>query len=179
MKKRYEGGGEIDAMEEADKAYRANKPPLKEMGDASAAEEAGQFGDAGSSRTVKATPKAAPKAAPKPAAKAKPKLIDPSNIRSGRRFDDEGLIDPSNIKSGRREFEESQMAPADKTKMSVSERAKASRESARAGSGTTDRRSVSERLRSAMGMKSGGSVGSASRRADGIATKGKTRGKMC
>jgi len=28
-------------------------------------------------------------------------------------------------------------------------------------------------------MKSGGSVSSASRRADGIATKGKTRGKMC
>ena len=175
MKKGYEYGGEIDAMEEADKAYRANKRPLKEMGDASAAEEAGQFGDAGSSRTVKATPKAASKAAPKPAAKAAPKLIDPSNIRSGRR-----------------EFEESQMAPADKTKMSVSERAKASRESARAGSGKTDTRSVGERLKSAFGMKSGGSVkpskmggvktakpsfGSASKRADGVASKGKTRGK--
>jgi hypothetical protein len=181
MKKRYEGGGEIDAMEEANNRSemtprRVSLPPraLKEMGDASAAEEAGQFGDAGSSRTVKATPK---KAAPKPAAKAKPKLINPSNIRSGPRFDDEGLIDPSNIRSGRREFEESQIAPVDKTKMSVSERAKASRESARAGSGTTDRRSVGERLKSAFGMKSGGSVGSASKRADGCATKGKTRGK--
>jgi hypothetical protein len=30
-----------------------------------------------------------------------------------------------------------------------------------------------------LGMKSGGSVGSASKRADGIAAKGKTRGKMC
>ena len=59
-----------------------------------------------------------------------PKLIDPSNIRSGVRFDDEGLINPKNIRSG-------------------------------------------------TGMKSGGSVNSASRRADGIATKGKTRGKMC
>ena len=59
-----------------------------------------------------------------------PKLIDPSNIRSGVRFDDEGLIDPKNIRSG-------------------------------------------------AGMKSGGSVSSASKRADGIATKGKTRGKMC
>jgi hypothetical protein len=29
------------------------------------------------------------------------------------------------------------------------------------------------------GMKKGGSVSSASRRADGIATKGKTRGKIC
>jgi len=60
--------------------------------------------------------------------------------------------------------------------MSVSERAKANRESARSGSSTTDRRSVNERIRSAMGMKNGGS---ASSRADGIATKGKTRGKIC
>ena len=105
-------------------------------------------------------PKAAPKAMPKAAAKPKaaPKLIDPSNIRSGRRSD-----------------EESQMAPADKTKMSLSERAKASRESARAGSGATDTRSVSQRLRAAFGMKNGGS---ASKRADGIATKGKTNCKM-
>ena len=105
-------------------------------------------------------PKAAPKAMPKAAAKPKaaPKLIDPSNIRSGRRSD-----------------EESQKAPADKTKMSLSERAKASRESARAGSGATDTRLVSQRLRAAFGMKNGGS---ASSRADGIATKGKTNCKM-
>jgi hypothetical protein len=31
----------------------------------------------------------------------------------------------------------------------------------------------------ALGMKKGGSVSSASKRADGIATKGKTRGKIC
>ena len=68
--------------------------------------------------------------------------------------------------------------PFDVTKMSVADRAKRSREMARSGSGTTDRRSVGERLKSAFGMKSGGSVGSASRRADGIATKGKTRGKF-
>jgi hypothetical protein len=165
MKKRYEDGGEIDAMEEANKRTdrTLTNPNAKE------------YGESGTSYTTKATPKATPKAAPKPAAKAAPKLIDPSNIRSGRR-----------------EFEESQMAPADKTKMSVSDRAKASRESARAGSGTTDRRSVGERLKSAFGMKSGGSVkpskmggvktakpsfGSASSRADGVATKGKTRGK--
>jgi hypothetical protein len=86
--------------------------------------------------------------------------------------------------------------PYDVTKKSVAERAKENRDMARSGSGTTDRRSVGERLRSAfagkdrggnsvdfggsgLGMKSGGSVSSASRRADGIATKGKTRGKMC
>jgi hypothetical protein len=44
---------------------------------------------------------------------------------------------------------------------------------------------LSPRMKAAMasekskGMKAGGSVSSASRRADGIATKGKTRGKMC
>jgi hypothetical protein len=152
MKKGYEYGGEIDAMEEADKAYRANKRPLKEMGDAGAAEEAGQFGDAGTSRIVKATPKAMPKAASKPAAKPVAKAEYKPAIKASE-------------------------MPADDTKMSVTDRAKASRERARAGSGTTDRRSVGERLKSAFGMKSGGSVGSASRRADGIATKGKTRGK--
>ena len=67
-------------------------------------------------------------------------------------------------------------AKPDVTKMSLSERAAASRENARSGSGPTDTRSVSQRLRAAFGMKSGGS---ASSRADGIATKGKTRGKMC
>jgi len=71
---------------------------------------------------------------------------------------------------------EPKAASVDKTKMSLAERAKASRESARSGSGSTDTRSVSQRLRSAFGMKNGGS---ASSRADGIATKGKTRGKMC
>ena len=152
MKKGYEYGGEIDAMEEADKAYRANKRPLKEMGDAGAAEEAGQFGDAGTSRIVKATPKAMPKAASKPAAKPVAKAEYKPAIKASE-------------------------MPADDTKMSVADRAKATRERARAGSGTTDRRSVGERLKSAFGMKSGGSVGSASRRGDGIATKGKTRGK--
>ena len=88
-------------------------------------------------------------------------------------------------------------APVDETKMSLAERAKNSRERARSGSGTTDTRSVGERLRSALGagkdrggntvdfegsgvgMKSGGKVSKASSRADGIAQRGKTRGKMC
>jgi hypothetical protein len=42
-----------------------------------------------------------------------------------------------------------------------------------------DDRPVNERIRSAMGMAKGGSVGSASKRADGIAVRGKTKGKMC
>jgi hypothetical protein len=154
MKRRYDDGGEIDAMEEANKREdMALKNP-----------NAKEYGESGTSYTTKAEPKTKPK--------TKPKAVR-------RSFDEPEpkLIDPSNIRSGRREFEESQMAPADKTKMSVSERAKANRESARSGSGSTDKRSVNERIRSAMGMKNGGMT--ASKRADGIAVKGKTRGKMC
>ena len=122
--------------------------------------------------------KTAPKpAAPKPNAskpsKAEPKLIDSSNIKSGPRFDEEGLIDPSNIRSGRREFEESQIAPVDVTKLSLAERQKLKNQRAKATDVT--KLSLAERMK----MKSGGSVSSASKRADGIATKGKTRGRMC
>jgi hypothetical protein len=67
--------------------------------------------------------------------------------------------------------------PTDLTKMSVSDRIKASKVKSREG--TTDTRSVSERFRSTFGMAKGGSVSSASSRADGIAQRGKTRGKMC
>ena len=72
--------------------------------------------------------------------------------------------------------------------MSVNERIKKSLANAREGSGPTDSRSVNQRIKEALGMKkggavkkmaSGGSVSSASRRADGIATKGKTRGRIC
>lgn len=70
-------------------------------------------------------------------------------------------------------------SPVDETKLSLSDRFKLSRERSRSGSGPTDTRSVSQRLRSAFGMKNGGMTSSASKRADGIATKGKTRGKMC
>ena len=40
------------------------------------------------------------------------------------------------------------------------------------------REAQADEKRKAMGMKKGGSVGSASNRADGIATRGKTRGRM-
>jgi hypothetical protein len=141
MKKGYEGGGEIDAMEEA------NKRTDRTLANPNAKE----YGESGTSYTTKAAPKAAPKPAPKAESKPAPKAEPKPAAKAA--------------------------ASNDVTKMSVADRAKASREKARAGSGTTDTRSVGERLKSAFGMKSGGSVGSASRRADGIATKGKTRGK--
>ncbi len=153
MKRRYDDGGEIDALEEANKRedMGLKNPNAKE------------YGESGTSYTTKAEPKTKPKTKPKA-------------VRRGFDEPEPKLIDASNIRSGRRDFEESQMASSDKTKMSVSERAKAARESARSGSGSTDKRSVNERIRSAMGMKNGGS---ASSRADGIAVKGKTRGKIC
>jgi hypothetical protein len=52
----------------------------------------------------------------------------------------------------------------------------------------TDNRSVNERIKESLGMKkggavkkmaSGGSVNSASKRGDGIAQRGKTKGRMC
>jgi len=177
MKKRYEDGGEIDAMEEANK--RADRTLTNP--------NAKEYGEAGTSSTSKATPKAMPKAAPKPAAKAEatpapaPKAAAP-NAAS---------VDMTKLSANER------------TKQQVEKNLA----SARSGSGSTDGRSVNERLRdSGIGSSisnyfsnfktpaerkaqerkekaakgsyaSGGSVSSASRRGDGIATKGKTRGK--
>jgi len=118
-------------------------------------------GAAGTSETVK--PKATP--APAPAKEV-------SSIRKLSREEGESI---------RKASEAAKPAPAakpDETKMSLSERIKMSRERAREGT-KTDTRSVSERLRSAFGMASGGKVSSASSRGDGIATKGKTRGRLC
>jgi hypothetical protein len=151
MKRRYDDGGEIDAMQAANMSEES-----QDIADSM------KRGAAGTSETVKATPKPMRKSAPKAAPKSE----------------------------ARKAAEET-----DETKMSLAERAKMSRERARAGSGATDMRSVGERIRSAMagkdrggntvdfagsgmGMKRGGSVSSASRRADGIASKGKTKGTM-
>ena len=138
MKRRYQDGGEIDAMEMANKSDEA-----MDIADSL------KRGAPGTSETVRATPKAVPKAAAKAASKPAPKAESKPKAESSD----------------------------DVTKMSVAERARMSRERARSGSGPTDRRSVSERIRSAVGMKNGGMT--ASKRADGIAQRGKTRGKMC
>ena len=152
--KRYNGedGSQVDEMEEANKNTEGmlTNPNAKEFGDSGTSETA--------TVTTKVTPKpkAMPKAAPKPAAKA------------------ESAPAPK-------------AAPVDETKLSLSDRMKLSRDRAKAGS-KTDTRSVSQLLRSAFGMKkggatkkmaSGGSTSSASSRADGIAQRGKTKGRMC
>lgn len=137
MMKRYERGGEVDAMETSNqsedsppmgKAEEAAAPEYKSFKEAFAAErKAGNktFEYMGKKYTTdmaaprkEAAKAASPKAESAPAPKA--------------------------------------AASTDVTKMSLSERAKASRESARSGSGSTDRRSVGERLRTAMAGKDRG-----------------------
>ena len=76
---------------------------------------------------------------------------------------------------GKRNEENQSKAPVDMTKLSLAERQKLKNERLK----STDVTKLSLSERSKLGMKSGGSVSSASRRADGIATKGKTRGKIC
>lgn len=152
-----------------DEGYRPNKGTAKERATAEGAYDSGKitesgdqgFGGPGSSRTVKATPKATPKAMPERFGMPK------STAR------DTGSDVDRMAKRGK-----PAATPVDVTKLSVAERRKMGRDNPSVG-GPTDRRSVGERLKSAFGMKSGGSVSSASKRADGIATKGKTRGRMC
>ena len=161
--KRYEEGGDIDEMEEADKAYRANKRPLKEMGDASAAEEAGQFGEPGTSRVVKAAPKTP---------KAQPRDTGSDMARMLARFPKPALRAETND---------------DRAKAFVAKRAAARAEAAAADKSPKGqdriltgikKKSDVNKFMGSTGMKSGGSVSSASKRADGCAIKGKTRGKM-
>ena len=239
MKKRYQEGGEVDAMEEAnnrsmltprkvsigsadeedeklnrrtmersrdlqnmissgsdivgrpqDEGYRPNAGTARERAMSEGAYDSGKitesgdqgFGGPGSSRTVKATPKTMPKAVSKPEPKAEVKPTPKPTPKPAE--------------------------AVDASKMSVTDRAKATRESARSGSGSTDERSVNERIRdsdigssisnyfknfktpaerkaqerkekAAKGSYSSGGKVSASSRGDGIAQRGKTRGKMC
>lgn len=78
---------------------------------------------------------------------------------------------------GPRDEENAPRGKIDVTKYSLAERNKMPSDRA-----PTDYRPVNERFRkggAVKGYASGGTVSSASKRADGIATKGKTRGKIC
>jgi len=143
MKKRYQDGGEIDAMEAVNKSEVA-----QDIADSL------KRGAPGTSETVRATPRAMPKSAPKAAVKETPKEAPKATPKAAE-------------------------APVDETKLSLSDRFKMSRERARSGSGATDTRSVNQRIREKFGFSKGGSVGAASKRADGIAQRGKTRGTIC
>lgn len=232
MKKRYQDGGEVDAMEEAnnrsmltprkvsigsagaaaeddklsrrtmersrdlqdrisagsdivgrpqDEGYRPNAGTAMERATAEGAYDLGKitesgdqgFGGPGSSRVVKAAPKAMP-AMPKPA----PKMARDTGSDMARMMNRGKSAEMPSGSPGRGKSAE---MPADMTKMSANDRMKRSIEtnlsSARKGSGSTDKRSVTDRIKASFGMKSGGMT--ASSRGDGIAQRGKTRGKMC
>ena len=229
MKKRYQDGGPIDEMEEAnnrsmptprkvsivpsdaeyendrlqkramersrvlqqdissgsdfkgrpqDEGYRPNAGTAMERATLEGAYDSGKitesgnqgFGGPGSSRVVKPTPKAMP-AMPKPA--ARDTGSDMARMMNRGKSAEMPSGSPGRGKSAE--------MPADMTKMSANDRMKRSIEtnlsSARKGSGSTDKRSVTDRIKASFGMKSGGMT--ASSRGDGIAQRGKTRGKMC
>lgn len=161
-----------------DEGYRPNAGTAKERATAEGAYDSGKitesgdqgFGGPGSSRVVKATPKAAPKA---PKAEARDTGSDMARMMNRAKSAEMPSGSPGRGKSAE--------MPADVSKMSANERMKRSIEtnlsSARKGSGSTDKRSVTDRIKASFGMKSGGMT--ASSRGDGIAQRGKTRGKMC
>lgn len=172
--------------EEASKDKEAAED-MRERAKAEGAKDAGKitesgdqgFGGSGSSRTVKATPKAMPKATPKavskPAAKTEsapaPKAASAAKLASSSRV-------PTSEQAAA-----NRSAAMDKIKSvgssignyfsnlkTPAERRAQERKMERLKADPTSR----ER-----DFASGGMTSSASKRADGIATKGKTRGKMC
>jgi hypothetical protein len=172
--KRYEDGGEIDALEAANKSDESQ----------SIADEAKGEAMLKGMRDKAAKPKAKPAMPALSAASSKPRSTQygasvPSMGASGtyggglgRRSNPEYPEDASRAMADMKKT-----SSPDVTKMSLAERMKESREKSRSGSGKTDTRSVNERFRSALGFAKGGSV-NASKRADGIAQRGKTKGRM-
>jgi len=173
MKKRkFADGGETTEME------------------SSAKPEGGRFDEgtyararrAMSNAEAKPTYKPARKTTPAPAPKAAERASDTS-----KRFSSEAAPAPA-PKAAEPEVQRVEVVgrkpSKDDPSKSLSERMKESRERSRTSSTGTDTRSVNERIKDALGFSkggatkkyaAGGSVGNASKRADGIATKGKTK----
>ena len=218
MKQRFEPSSDLDPLEEANNRFVAESmpaSPMKEMGDAIAAENAGQFGDSETSRVVKPTksnvtkeqlaksgydnlrdylnaqqgltrrgesaptpvkatpvkaepakaePATPPAAKQKPAAETKSKTnmtLTPANTESRRTFSEGAGKIVSGAASGIVDYLSSLKSP--------SERKAQNRKMEKLKADPTSR----ER-----DFAKGGKV-SASSRGDGIAQRGKTRGKMC
>jgi len=117
--------------------------------------------------------------APKAAKAAKPK----ERIVSKKELEDSGLTlrEFLNRERGLKARGESKDKEAKKPAERVQTLAPAKKEDAGQSRILTGikKNAGQNKLMGSLGLKSGGSVSSASRRADGIATKGKTRGKMC
>jgi len=156
MKRFVEGGEAMDELEAANASQVSQD--IAKAAESAGAEATGSAildkmrDDANKKRVARPTPKPAAKVAAKPAPVAEEKAKPAPKAAE---------------------------APVDETKLSLSDRFKLSRERARSGSGASDTRSVNQRIREKFGFSKGGSVSSASKRADGIAQRGKTRGNMC
>jgi hypothetical protein len=153
-----------------DEGYRPNAGTASERAMLEGAYDSGKITENTGPRT-KPIVKAMPKAMPKPA--ARDTGSDMARMMNRSKSAEMPSGSPGRGKSAE--------MPADVSKMSANERMKRSIEtnlsSARKGSGSTDKRSVTDRIKASFGMKSGGMT--ASSRGDGIAQRGKTRGKMC
>jgi len=144
-----------------------------------------EYGEAGTSMTV--SPSKKPAASPAKPAPSKSNIAPAPKTPAYVQSYTEDMMDADNPRSVK--AEKAPAASVDVTKLSLADRRKLSRENS-SGSGPTDTRSVNQRMRESFGLKRGGKVkkmasggmtskvSSASKRADGIATKGKTRGKM-
>jgi hypothetical protein len=145
-----------------------------------------EYGEAGTSMTV--SPSKKPAASPAKPAPSKSNIAPAPKAPAYVQSYTEDMMDADNPRSVKTEKAPA-AASVDVTKLSLADRRKLSRENS-SGSGPTDTRSVNQRMRESFGLKRGGKVkkmasggmtskvSSASKRADGIATKGKTRGKM-
>jgi len=180
---------EMDAMEAANKSEEA-----MDIADSMSR------GSAGTSETVKATPKAMPKAAPKvttksttvtkaesaPTSKAAATPVDETKLSLSDRM----KLSRDRARAGTTTDMRSVSERLGSSRVPSSEEASANRSAAidkvkGVGASISDyfrnfktpaERRAQERSTK---MASGGMTSSASKRADGIAVKGKTRGKMC
>jgi hypothetical protein len=115
-----------------------------------------EYGEAGTSMTVSPTKKPAPKPAPKPAIKSRP-----------------------TSEAAEAAFQEANISPTTRATYDMGMGKMARKSPYEDDEGQGGIRGGYRRGGSVKKMASGGSVSSASKRADGIATKGKTRGRMC
>jgi hypothetical protein len=146
-----------------------------------------EYGEDDTSMTV--SPSKKPAASPAKPAPSKSNIAPAPKTPAYVQSYTEDMMDADNPRSVKTEKAPA-AASVDVTKLSLADRRKLSRENS-SGSGPTDTRSVNQRMRESFGLKRGGKVkkmasggmtskvSSASKRADGIATKGKTRGKIC
>jgi len=190
-----------------DEGYRPNAGMASERAMLEGAYDSGKITENTGPRTkpiVKSMPTAmpsAPKAAPK---MARDTGSDMARMMNRGKSAEMPAGSPGRGKSAEMPADVSKMSANDRMKRSV----ETNLAGARSGSGSTDTRSANERIRdsgigssisdyfknfktpaqrkaqeqkekASKGYASGGSVSSASNRGDGIAQRGKTRGKMC